>query len=55
MVLPVAWIAEDMHITWIGELVLALFISSLEFPHFAHDMMAMIRRGEVSRYLRCSF
>jgi drug/metabolite transporter (DMT)-like permease len=49
-VLPVAWIAEDMHIVWTGELVLALGYLVIANSLISLTLLvAMIRRGEVSR------
>ena len=49
-VLPVAWIAEDMHVVWSGELVVALGYLVIANSLISLTLlMAMIRRGEVSR------
>jgi drug/metabolite transporter (DMT)-like permease len=50
VVLPVAWITEDMHIAWTGELVLALGYLVIANSLISLTLLlAMIRRGEVSR------
>ena len=49
-VLPVAWIAEDMHIAWTRELVLALGYLVIANSLVSLTLLvAMIRWGEVSR------
>lgn len=49
-VLPVAWIAEDMHVVWTGGLALALGYLVIANSLVSLTLLvAMIRRGEVSR------
>jgi drug/metabolite transporter (DMT)-like permease len=50
VVLPLACIAEDMHIAWTGELALALGYLVIANSLISLTLLvAMIRRGEVSR------